>query len=104
MNQALLILPDKRVAVCTRVVEIQNMFWIFFLCNAPHPLPLPPLSLLFIAAPVHQATHFYREGRYTSCSDCWQDFKTAIAAKMCNEEAEALVSRACRSRDGQAIS
>lgn len=44
-----------------------------------------------VSAPVHQATHYYREGRYTSCSDCWRDFKTSIAAKMCQNEEDAQV-------------
>lgn len=55
-----------------------------FCCSCLHASP---------AAPVNQATHFYREGQYTSCSDCWKDFTTSIAAKMCNDEAEALVSQ-----------
>lgn len=48
------------------------------------------LDFLFsCTTPVHQATHYYREGRYTSCSTCWDDFKTSMAAKMCKDEAEA---------------
>jgi len=79
------------------------MNWIFYLVFPISLIsPLPP-PLLYVAAPVNQATHFYREGQYTSCSDCWQDFKTAIAAKMCNEEADALVSHAHGSRDGQVV-
>ncbi|CAM9945228.1 unnamed protein product [Pylaiella littoralis] len=49
------------------------------------------LDFLFsCTTPVSQATNFYREGKYTSCSDCWKDFRTSIAAKMCSEEADAL--------------
>lgn len=49
------------------------------------------VAVVAAAAPVHQATHYYREGRYTSCSTCWDDFKTSMAAKMCKDEAEAQV-------------
>ena len=58
-----------------------------------NPVAAAPAAAAAAAAPVHQATHYYREGRYTSCSDCWKDFKTAISAKMCKDEAEAQVSR-----------
>lgn len=60
---------------------------------------LTPPTPLDSAAPVSQATHYYREGRYTSCSDCWKDFKTSIAAKMCNEEQDARVSSPLQQAD-----
>lgn len=70
---------------------------------SPYPFPVTAVALAaccaavvtaaVAAAPVHQATHYYREGQYTSCSACWQDFKTSIAAKMCKDEAEAQVGQ-----------
>lgn len=65
---------------------VANTYMTFGKQKSECPPPPPP------TAPVSQATNFYREGKYTSCSDCWKDFRTSIAAKMCSEEADALVS------------
>ncbi|CAM9695839.1 unnamed protein product [Choristocarpus tenellus] len=41
------------------------------------------------SAPVSQATHFYREGKYSNCTEEWGDFKTCMTAKFLSDEEEA---------------